>query len=175
MSIDQENSKHPILQHDSSYFFVCFIIVSLKVQLKFEPQMQPRLLYFEKQNLKMNVCLLLNLRSGTKQLSIYLNLKTRALTRSISSNPHSVAKRSWRLLYNTWTRLTPSSVTHVNSYHVIVLTDSHTAVTNHPPARPDTRMYLQRKVIYHTRKNVFDKHFRKPSRQLKIQRTAEYF
>ena len=84
------------------------------------------------------------------------NLKSRALTRSISSDSHSVAERSWWFLYNTWTSLAPSTVTHVNSHHVVVLTDSHTAITHHSPARPDTRMYLKGKVIYHTRENVFE-------------------
>ena len=86
-------------------------------------------------------------------------LKTRALTRSISSDSHSIAERLWWLLYNSWTCPAPRSVTHVNSNHIIVLTDSHTTVTHHSPTRPDTRLYLKRKVIYHTRTNAFGQKF----------------
>ena len=86
-------------------------------------------------------------------------LKTRALTRSISSDSHSIAERLWWLLYNSWTCPAPRSVTHVNSNHIIVLTDSHTTVTHHSPTRPDTRLYLKRKVIYHTWTNAFGQKF----------------
>lgn len=75
------------------------------------------------------------------------NLKTRALTRSIFSDPHSVSKRLSGFLNNTWAGSTPLSVTHVNSDDIIILTDGDTTVTNHSPARPKTSMHLKRKTM----------------------------